>query len=81
MDGIIRIEPVNALVPTGARDTPRLSRFNINATMRRAWQALAPYCHAPVICCRASPLLLQLAVAATTVARQVSVVYGEGILL
>eukprot|EP00965_Chrysotila_dentata_P169796 5604504-Pleurochrysis_carterae.AAC.1 len=37
-----------------------------------AWQALIPYYHAPALSCRALPLSLQRAVAATTVARQAS---------
>eukprot|EP00965_Chrysotila_dentata_P035523 1182283-Pleurochrysis_carterae.AAC.1 len=35
-------------------------------TVRQAWQALTPYYHAPAIYCRALPLILQLAVAATS---------------
>eukprot|EP00965_Chrysotila_dentata_P028474 945759-Pleurochrysis_carterae.AAC.4 len=46
-----------------------------------AWQALIPYSHAPAIYCKALPLLLQPAVAATMFARTVSVVCGKGILL
>eukprot|EP00965_Chrysotila_dentata_P104463 3449302-Pleurochrysis_carterae.AAC.1 len=45
--------------------------------MQSLAQALAPYHHAPAIYCRASPLVLQLAVATTTVVRKVSVICGE----
>eukprot|EP00965_Chrysotila_dentata_P118514 3918157-Pleurochrysis_carterae.AAC.1 len=31
MEGMIRIDPVNAPVPTGARDIPRFSIFDVNA--------------------------------------------------
>eukprot|EP00965_Chrysotila_dentata_P114287 3777319-Pleurochrysis_carterae.AAC.1 len=43
-------------------------RLKVLRRYLRAWQAQIPYCHAPAIYCSASPLLLQLAVAATTVA-------------
>eukprot|EP00965_Chrysotila_dentata_P096544 3190286-Pleurochrysis_carterae.AAC.1 len=71
----------SAAPPNNCRGAARSTMTMRLEVLRRyllAWQALIPCYHAPALYCRALPLLLQRARAATTVTRQARVgVNGE----